>query len=67
MVIIFTTSFNLEKHILHAERVYVYFMDLRTNIKFFSITDFCNTDGVCLLRGPDWFLKGLMMILDALL
>jgi len=38
---------------------YVFCVDLRTNSDYFPIlhklTGFYNRDGVCLLRGTDWF------------
>jgi hypothetical protein len=43
------------RYVLPTQRIYVFFVNLRTNSDYFTIqhylTSFYNRDGVCLLRG----------------
>ena len=39
----------------------------QTAIISLYLTGFCNRDGMCLLRSPNWLMKGLMMFFDVFL
>jgi len=52
-------QFNIQQsYVLPTHCIYVFCVDLRTNSHYFPIqhylTDFYNTDALCLLRGTDW-------------